>query len=61
MFHGFASHERSFDRIHEQGCSSELLVGLFGESNFGYVFEPKLLAVVAKTSLSIAFDVNPNP
>ncbi len=57
---GLAPHERFFERLHEQGGCSEFFVGLFGESNFGYVLEPKLLGAMVKTSFSIAFDVYPS-
>ncbi|MCB1843944.1 MAG: DUF4279 domain-containing protein [Halioglobus sp.] len=56
-----AQHEHFFERMQEQGGSSELFVGLFGQRNFGYVLEPKLLGAMAETSLSIAFDVYPTP
>ncbi|GAA5068020.1 hypothetical protein [Lysobacter panacisoli] len=56
-----AMHRETLQTFFVRGGRCGLVIGLSGESNFGFELDPSLSAGLADLKLTLGFDINPGP
>ena len=56
-----AMHRETLHTFFVRGGRCGLVIGLFGENNFGFELDPSLGAGLADLKLTLGFDIYPGP